>query len=82
MDQRVSKALEGIQRYLSSPPILTKVLSEEDLYLYLLASPLAIGATLVRKDSKGQKLDPNLEKLAYALVIAKRKLRHYLYLWV
>lgn len=56
MDQRVSKALEGIKRYLSSPPILTKVLSEEDLYLYLLASPLAISATLVRKDSKGQKL--------------------------
>lgn len=46
------EAFEGIKRYLSSLPLLTKVLPEEGLYLYLSASPLAIDITLVREDSK------------------------------
>lgn len=77
---------------MSSPLILTKALLEEDLHLYQLVSPLAIGATLIREDFEGQKpvyyashslcdaetRYPNLEKLAYTLVIARIKIRQYL----
>lgn len=85
----MTRSIQGNKKVYTSPPIFTKALPEVDLYFYLSASPLAIGAALVREDSKRQKpiyyvshslrdvktKYPNLEKLAYALVIASRKLR-------
>ena len=64
---------------------------KEDLFLYLAVSPTAISAALVREEDKVQKLMyytsralrgaekryPPMEKLAFALVIAARKLKPY-----
>nr|XP_017250520.1 PREDICTED: uncharacterized protein LOC108221132 [Daucus carota subsp. sativus] len=85
------KALDEIKAYLSKPPILTKALPREPLYLYLSASPFAVGAALIREEAGQQKpvyyvsqvlkdaetRYPNLEKFAFALITASRKLRHY-----
>ncbi|XP_063939916.1 uncharacterized protein LOC135148542 [Daucus carota subsp. sativus] len=85
------RALDEIKAYLSKPPILTKALPGEPLYLYLSAGPLAVGAALIREEAGQQKpvyyvsqvlkdaetRYPNLEKFAFALITASRKLRHY-----
>nr|XP_017221119.1 PREDICTED: uncharacterized protein LOC108197890 [Daucus carota subsp. sativus] len=85
------RALDEIKTYLSKPPILTKALPGEPLYLYLSAGPLAVGAALIREEDGQQKpvyyvsqvlkdaetRYPNLEKFAFALITASRKLRHY-----
>nr|XP_017227831.1 PREDICTED: uncharacterized protein LOC108203420 [Daucus carota subsp. sativus] len=85
------RALDEIKTYLSKPPILTKALPVEPLYLYLSAGPLAVGAALIREEAGQQKpvyyvsqvlkdaetRYPNLEKFAFALITASRKLRHY-----
>ncbi|XP_063938044.1 uncharacterized protein LOC135147920 [Daucus carota subsp. sativus] len=85
------RALDEIKTYLSKPPILTKALPGEPLYLYLSAGPLAVGAALIREEAGQQKpvyyvsqvlkdaetRYPNLEKFAFALITASRKLRHY-----
>nr|XP_017239743.1 PREDICTED: uncharacterized protein K02A2.6-like [Daucus carota subsp. sativus] len=49
------KALNEIKAYLSKPPILTKALPGEPLYLYLSAGPLAVGAALIREEAGQQK---------------------------
>ena len=63
----------------------------EELYLYLVVSPHVVGSALIREEGKIQKLVyytsralrgaegqyPMMEKLAFALVTAFRKLRHY-----
>lgn len=74
-----------------SPPLLSKPENEEMLYLYLVVSDHTISATLERENS-GKQLHvyyvrrtllstevryPHVEKLAYALVMAFRKLRPY-----
>ncbi|XP_077252557.1 uncharacterized protein LOC143891950 [Tasmannia lanceolata] len=84
-------AFEELKRYLSSPPLLTKPEPGEELLLYLSISPLALAAVLVREDHSQQKpvyyvskvlhdaeiRYQRVEKLAYALVMAARKLRPY-----
>lgn len=82
---------QGIKKYLSSAPLLMKSIPSKPLYLYLATSSLAVGAILVR-ESGGKYFPvyyvshalwdaktwyPNLEKFAYALIIASWKLRHY-----
>ena len=73
------------------PPLLSKPINGEKLYLYLVISKEAISATLFREKEKVQwsvyyvskrLLDtetkyPELEKLVLALVITSRKLRLY-----
>ena len=63
----------------------------EELYLYLAVSPHVISSTLIREEAKVQKpvyytsralrgaegRYPLIEKLAFALITASRKLRHY-----
>ena len=63
----------------------------EELYLYLAISQAAVSAALVRKEDGSQKLVyftsralrgakgryPQMEKLAFALIIAARKLKPY-----
>ena len=71
------------------PPLLSKPINREKLYLYLVISKEAISTTLFREKEKVQwsvyyvskrLLDietkyPELEKLVLALVITSRKLR-------
>ena len=63
----------------------------EELYLYLAVSPNAVSSALIREEARVQKpvyytsrafkgaegRYPIMEKLAFALVTASRKLRHY-----
>ncbi|KAK3000630.1 hypothetical protein RJ639_020343 [Escallonia herrerae] len=84
-DQRDGK------EYLASPPLLSKPVMGEDLFLYLAVAESAVSAVLVREQD-GQQLPvyyvskvlqgaeqryPNAEKLAFTLLNAARKLRPY-----
>nr|AAP44597.1 putative polyprotein [Oryza sativa Japonica Group] len=84
-------AFDELKQYLQSPPALISPPPGSELLLYLAASPVAISAALVQETESGQK--PvyfvsealqgaktryiEMEKLAYALVMASRKLKHY-----
>ncbi|XP_077228522.1 uncharacterized protein LOC143861481 [Tasmannia lanceolata] len=84
-------AFEELKQYLSSVPLLTKPEPGEELLLYLSVSPMALAAVLVREELGQQKSVyyvskvlhdaeiryQRVEKLAYALIIAARKLRPY-----
>ncbi|XP_059461825.1 uncharacterized protein LOC132190804 [Corylus avellana] len=85
------EAFEQLKEYLVSPPLLSQTIPEEVLYLYLAVSPTAISAALIREEEGIQKpvyfisralrgaeeRYRQMEKLAFALVIASRKLRPY-----
>ena len=84
-------AFQEIKRYLSNPPLLSSSKQGEGLYLYLAVSATAVSAALIRKKDKkqlpvyyvsqafqGAKAKyPRIEKIAFALIIASRKLRPY-----
>jgi ribonuclease HI len=84
-------AFSQLKTYLTSPPLLSRALPGEVLYLYLAVSPTAVSAALVREENGVQKpvyfvskalhgaeeRYPQIEKLAFALVVASRKLRPY-----
>ncbi|GFS38849.1 hypothetical protein Acr_00g0059790 [Actinidia rufa] len=83
-------AFQQLKEYLGSPPLLSVLITSEELFLYLFVSTIAVSAVLIREDDRVQK--PvyyvskvlmgaetrylKIEKLAYALMIAARKLRH------
>ncbi|CAA0831241.1 Unknown protein, partial [Striga hermonthica] len=85
------KALENIKDTLSRTPVLQKPKPDETLYLYLGVSTSAVSAVLIREEETCQYpiyyvskalhdaelRYPPMEKLAYALIIAARKLRPY-----
>jgi ribonuclease HI len=85
------EAFSNLKAYLTSPPLLSRTIPGEVLYLYLAVTPTAISAALIREDEGIQKpvyfvskalhgaegRYPQIEKLAFALVMASRKLRPY-----
>ena len=85
------KAFQDLKDYLTRTPLLSSSVQGEDLYLYLEVSPHAISSTLIREEGRVQKpvyytsralrgaegRYPLIEKLAFALITASRKLRHY-----
>ena len=85
------KAFEEVKAYLGQPPLLSSPVPGEELFLFLAATDLAVAAVLVREECNSQKpvyyvskaLSAvesrylNAEKLAYALLVAARKLRAY-----
>ena len=85
------QAFEDLKTYLTTTPLLSPSKPSEELYLYLVVHPHAVSSTLVRKEGKAQRpvnytnkalrgaegWYPPTEKLAFSLVIAARKLRHY-----
>ena len=85
------QAFEELKAYLSFPPLLSPSQPREKLFLYLAVSLIAINAALVREEDKVQKpvyytswafrgveeRYPPMEKLAFALVTAARKLKPY-----
>ena len=85
------QAFEELKAYLSFPPFLSPSQPREELFLYLAVSPTAVNAALVREEEKVQKpvyyasrvlrgaeeRYPPMEKLAFALVTAVRKLKPY-----
>ena len=80
-----------LKQYLSSPPILSLPLPEEDLFMYLAVSEVVVSAVLFCKENKKQRpvfyvsrmlLDAEtrysaVEKTVLTLVNAKKKLCHY-----
>ncbi|GKV13663.1 hypothetical protein SLEP1_g24648 [Rubroshorea leprosula] len=89
--QECQTAFDELKSYLSSPPLLTKAIDGEILYLYLGISDEAISSVLVREEAKQQKpiyyissvlhgaelRYPIAEKAALAVVTSARKLRPY-----
>jgi hypothetical protein len=82
------QAFEELKEYLATPPLLSPSKPGEELYLYLVISPTAVSSALLQEEN-GQQLPvyytnralrrdeeryPPMEKLAFALVIAARKL--------
>ena len=85
------QAFEDLKAYLSSLPLLSPSMPREELLIYLAVSPATVSAALIKKESEVQKLIyfisqalrgveeryPPMEKLAFALVTAARKLKPY-----
>jgi hypothetical protein len=84
-------AFSQLKIYLTSPPLLSRTIPGEVLYLYLAVFPTAVSAALIREEDGIQKpvyfvskalhgaeeRYPQIEKLAFALIMASRKLRPY-----
>ena len=85
------KAFQDLKVYLTTAPLLSPSIPGEELYLYLAVSPHTVSSALIREEGKVQKpvyytsralrgakgRYPLMEKLAFALITASRKLRHY-----
>ena len=85
------QAFEELKAYLSAPPLLSPLQPGEELFLYLVVSPVAVSTALIREEEKVQKpvyyasrvlrgaekRYPPMEKLSFALVTAARKLKLY-----
>ncbi|XP_062102902.1 uncharacterized protein LOC133813883 [Humulus lupulus] len=86
-----NKAFEELKAYLSTLPILSSPVPNEDLFLYLSVSHFAVSSVLFREDEGRQKpvfycskmlLDTKthynmMEKLVLTLITTKKKLRQY-----
>ena len=84
-------AFQELKRYLSNPPFLSLSKEGENLYLYLAVSASVVSAALIREEDKKQlpvyyvsqafqgaeSRYPRIEKIAFMLIEASRKLRHY-----
>ncbi|RYR34843.1 hypothetical protein Ahy_A10g049885 [Arachis hypogaea] len=86
------EAFQHFKRVLAEPPILAKPQTGETLYLYLSITVEALAAALIREDEKKEQKPvyfiskvlqdaetrySRLEKLAFALFTASRRLRQY-----
>ena len=90
-DVQCEKAFQELRKVLSSPPILSRLDPGQTLYLYLAITDEVISATLVKEESRnqspiyfvskalqGSELNyQRLEKVAYTLLLAYRRLRPY-----
>uniref|UniRef100_A0A2N9IA87 Integrase catalytic domain-containing protein n=1 Tax=Fagus sylvatica TaxID=28930 RepID=A0A2N9IA87_FAGSY len=89
--EECQQAFEELKAYLTSPPLLSPSQTGEALYLYLAVSASAVSSALIREEERVQKpvyytsralrgaeeRYTNMEKLAFALLVASRKLRPY-----
>ena len=85
------QAFKELKAYLSALPLLRPSQLGEELFLYLAVSPIVVSTALIREEEKVQKpvyytnwvlcgaeeRYPPMEKLAFALVMATRKLKPY-----
>ena len=85
------KAFQHLKMYLVVAPLLSPSVMGEEFFLYLAVTPHAVSLALIREEEKVQKpvyytskalrgvegRYPLIEKLAFALITASRKLRHY-----
>ena len=85
------RAFQDLKMYLVAAPLLSPSVMGEELFLYLAVTSHAVSSALIREEGKVQKSVyytskalrgaeeryPLIEKLAFALIMASRKLRHY-----
>ena len=85
------KSLSDLKMYLVAAPLQSSTVMGEELFLYLAVTLHAVSSALIREEGKVQKpvyytskalrgvegRYPLIEKLAFALITASRKLRHY-----
>ncbi|CAL8168200.1 unnamed protein product [Prunus armeniaca] len=90
-DDECEVAFQNWKTYLTSPPLLSKSIPGENLYIYLAVSDSAVSSALIREELGAQHpvfytskalLDtktryPKMEKLIFSLVIFARKLKPY-----
>ena len=85
------KAFQDLKTYLATTPLLSPSVIGKELYLYLAVTPHAVSSALIREEGRVQKpmyytsralrgakgQYPLIEKLAFTLLTASKKLRHY-----
>ena len=85
------EALAKLKEYLKKPLLLSPLMIGEKLFLYLVVSNTAVSSTLIREEGNIQKpvyytsqtfqgaeaTYPRMEKIAFALLVASRKLHPY-----
>ena len=85
------RAFQDLKMYLVTIPLLSPSVMGEELFLYLAVTPHVVSSALIREEGKVQKTVYYtskalrgaegryllIEKLAFALITASRKLRHY-----
>ncbi|XP_059627710.1 uncharacterized protein LOC132270548 [Cornus florida] len=85
------QAFKELKQYLSSPPLLSRTIPGEELYIYLAVSTTAVSSALIREEEGVQRpvyfvskalrgaeeRYSRMEQLAFALIVSARKLRPY-----
>ena len=85
------EALAKLKEYLMRPPLLSPSVMGEKMFLYLAVSNTVVSSTLIREERNIQKpvyytsqafqgakaSYPRMEKIAFALLVASRKLHPY-----
>ena len=85
------EALAKLNEYLMKPPLLSPSMMGEKLFLYLAVYNTAVSSALIREEGNIQKLVyytsqafqkvevscPRMEKIAFVVLVASRKLRPY-----
>jgi hypothetical protein len=88
-DSKCEEAFGNLKEYLMNPPLLSRPVEGEVLYMYLAVSPSAVSSALVRKEKgiqkpvyftsralrRAEERYPRIEKLAFALIVSAWKLR-------